>query len=645
MNRFSVHFLFAILVFMNLSTVARAQYKARPVISSLDPASGVPGCKVTITGSNFGPEYEVFYNGVKLDPISVSETQIVVTLPKDAVQGRFTLKGPIHQVVSPQVFWILQPQVAPLVNDISPDNGPPDTVVVITGKHFSSKSHENTVRIASTPMQVRSATPTRIEAIVPATAKSGNISVQVYNAGQATSAKTFTVLAQLKIESADPPVGPPGTRVTLHGSGFSGKGGQNNVTLAGKKCRVVRANPNELVVDIPSKGVSTGRFAVDVKGLGSAELATVFRVANPPEISSFAPESGEANREVAIKGAHFGVEAGRAKVVLAGRKCKILGFSDDEIRVTVPKGAVSGPFEVIIEDMGSAVSRESFEVWAPLAVTSMEPNQGLPGTEIKLFGTGFRANPKDHKLVIGSKAVEIDRIDNSALVFKIPEDAPDGDVSLRLEVAQRGATAIAMPLNVMHSPQIDGFSPSRGPAGTIVNITGKYFGDKVSHVRVMLGSQIIPARAVTPTMITLTIPFGAESGQFVVQTVRRGEAKSNGKFETYIPVVINNFLPSIGYAGQEVSIFGSGFEDMAKRNKVTISGMKVAVIEASATRLKVKLPKGVQSGKFKVEAPKRGFAETAGIFNVVEKLGVKSFKPDKGIPGAYVTINGRGTKD
>ncbi len=642
MNRPSSRIVLVIAVLMSLAAVAEAQYKARPIISAIDPTAGPPGSKVTITGKNFGSEYKVYYNGAELKTLSISATKVVVKLPKNAVQGRFTLKGPIHQVVSPQVFWVVRSAVAPVISEIAPVFGPPGTVVSITGKHFSLKSHENAVTIAGTPLQVRSASVNRIEAVIPVGAKTGNITVQVYNAGQATSHQAFTVFAQLMIQSVKPLAGPPGTKVTLRGSGFSTKKKGNTVTLSGKKCKILRQSASEIVVQVPTKGAQTGRFAVNVRGVGKTESANIFPVAYPPQVTAFVPAAGGIGQEVAIQGKHFGMSPQAVQVMLTGRACQVLGVTDNEIRIRVPQGAVSGPLEIIVKGMGSSASKQAFEVWAPLAVTRMEPLYGLPGTEVRIWGTGFRTKPEQHTVIIGNKTVKIEKIDGGALMFKIPVDAPDGQVSLRLEVKDRGATMIAMPLTVMHSPQIDGFTPKRGPAGTVVTITGKYFGTKVTHVRVLLGHQIVQARAVTPTMIRLTVPPGSPTGNFVVQTVRRGKAASKNKFETYIPVHVTNFLPSMGYAGQVVSIFGSGFETVAKRNKVTLGGAKIKVFEATPTRLKVKLPKKVKPGRFRVEVAGRGHSETLAQFVIVEKLSVKGFTPGSGVPGTYVTIKGRG---
>ncbi|MCK9463210.1 MAG: IPT/TIG domain-containing protein [Proteobacteria bacterium] len=630
----------AVLLF---ARAAEAQYQARPVISTLTPTSGPPGTFVTISGVNFGNEYRVEYNGVPLTPKKIAPNEIVVQLPMNAVQGRFTLRGPVHTVTSAQVFWVIQTVAAPVIMSIDPVVGPPGTTVTINGNNFSGKGHENTVLISGIPLTVRSATATRIQAVIPPGANTGNITVQVYNAGQATSPQSFTVLAQLKIDQMDPQMGPPGTHVTLVGSGFSTKAKDNTVMLGDAKCKIVSVEPGRIVVQVPKKNVSTGRFNVTVKGLGSYEHPAPFPVVYPPEISSFTPLAGNVGTVVSIKGLHFDGDPSRIQVLLTGRVCPVTLATPNEIRVQVPQGAVSGKFKVIIPQMGTAESDAAYEVWAPLAVTRMDPLFGLPGTEVRIDGSGFRGKPADHSLFMNAQKIDIVRIDNGGLVFKIPANAPDGPVSLRLEVAERGATMIPMTLTVLHSPEIAGFSPTRGSIGTPVMVTGNYFGTQPNHVRVLLGGQVVPITSITPTQVSFSVPPGAITGSIEVQTVRRGNATTGKKqFEVYVPVQALNFLPSLGYEGQTVHLFGSGFDTNPKQNTVTLNGVKLTVLEASPTRLKVKLAKKITSGTFRVEVPGRGFSETIQRFSVVQQLKVKSFAPANGVPGTYVVIKGLG---
>ncbi|MCU0664571.1 MAG: IPT/TIG domain-containing protein, partial [Myxococcota bacterium] len=641
-RRTSISLVFTLLPALLATAAAAQDYKARPVIDALEPAAGPPGTQVRIKGQNLGPEYKVFYNNIAVQPISASNKEIVVQIPPNAVQGRFTLQGPMHRLTSQQVFWVVQARVAPVVTNLEPTIGPPGTAVIVTGSNFSAKAHENAVTIGGAPLMVRSASPTRIEAIISPTAKTGNITVQVYNAGQATSQKAFTVLAQIKIDALSPPSGPPGTKVKIIGSGFSDKKANIKVTLGGKPVKLLSSSANEIVVEIPMKGAEAGRFAVEIKGVGSFEFPTAFPVVFPPVISGITPTSGPIGTEIVIKGKGFGANQAAAQVTLTGRPCAVTSVTDSEIHAFVPQGAGSGKLQVTVAQMGMAESKEGFEVWAPLAVTRMEPMWGVPGTEVRLWGTGFRSNPADHTLYIGSAKVPVSQIENGVIIFKIPQEVPDGPLTLTLEVKERGSAPIAFPLQVAHSPEIANITPTRGSVGTLVTITGKYFSDQASHLRLTLNGQVIAINAVTPTALTFAVPLGATNGPIEIQTKRRGNAKSKAPFEVFTPVQVTSVVPTGGIVGSAVTIFGGGFEAVAKNNKVTLSGKPVTVLEAGESRLKVQVPKGATTGKFRVEVKGRGFGEPPLNFAVVNPINVKTFKPDKGTPGTYVRITGEG---
>ncbi|MDD5309919.1 MAG: IPT/TIG domain-containing protein, partial [Deltaproteobacteria bacterium] len=481
-----------------------------------------------------------------------------------------------------------------------------------------------------------------IQAVVPPSARTGNVTVQVFNAGQATSPMAFTVLAELKIASFNPLMGPPGTTVTLKGSGFSTTKKDNTVRLGDQVCKILSATPNELVVSVPSKNAKSARFSVEVKGLGTFESPNYFPVVYPPQITGFSPPAGNVGTEVTVEGLHLAANPPATQVLLTGRACEIISVQDAAIRVRVPQGAVSGPIKVVIAQMGEGESKGAFEVWAPLAVTRMEPPAGLPQTEVRLWGTGFRTNPGDHTLYMADKPVPIERIDQGALVFKVPADAPDGPVMLRLDVKDRGGTMIAMPLQILHTPVIDGFKPERGPVGTAVEISGKYFGSQLNYVRVLLGGQIVPLSSVNPNSIVFSVPPGAVSGKIEVQTPRRGNVAATKPFDVYVPVTVSGFLPTMGIENEIVHIFGSGFETVAKNNIVTMNGVKLQVIEATQTQLKVKLNGKVATGSLRVEVPNRGFMESIQKFTILTKLEVRDFEPKKGVPGSLVTIKGKG---
>lgn len=75
-------------------------------------------------------------------------------------------------------------------------------------------------------------------------------------------------------------------------------------------------------------------------------------------------------------------------------------------------------------------------------------------------------------------------------------------------------------------PVIDSFTPSTGPVGTQVTLTGSGF---TGTTAVLLGTTAAPFTVDSDTSLSVTVPEGATSGQFNV-TTPEGEATSAGTF-------------------------------------------------------------------------------------------------------------------
>jgi len=636
----------AILAVLLVSAQAAGQersktYVIRPVIDSFSPERGLPGTQVTITGRAFSPEYTVWLGGIQLKPVELAESKIVVEIPPGALTGRITLKGASFSVESRQVFWVVESKEAPVITGISPTQGAPGTAVRILGRGFSAMINENVVTLNGKPVTVTDATKDKITLTIPLGSEDGYFQVRIKDGPSATGSQKFTVLAALSIEKMVPEAGPPGSRVQLVGKGFSAKPREDTVTLAGTPCRVIQAAPDSLYVET-TRQATTGRFSVKLPDGNRAESPMDFQVAYAPKIVNLVPAAGYLGSEFTVSGSNFGTDPALAVVTLGGMPCKVIEVNDTLIRAIVPNNAVSGKVRVSLERRGSDESAKPFEVWAPVSVARMDPVTGTPGTLVTLTGTGFRTKTTDHVVYMGPQKIKVESLGNGTLSFKLPEDAPDGNVNFRVEVIDRGETTVTVPFFVYHAPVITSFEPSRGPAGTKVTVKGQYFDTVITHIRILLNGQLCRITSIVPDQITLLVPNEAKTGPFEVQTVRRGNAASNQKFEVYEPVRITGVLPSAGYEGMAVHIFGSGFEASARGNKVTLNGLPVKIDSVEATKMIVSVPKKATSGKFMIEVAGRGNAESPQPFEVVEKVEVTSFTPAQGIPGALVTIKGKG---
>ncbi len=309
-----------------------------------------------------------------------------------------------------------------------------------------------------------------------------------------------------------------------------------------------------------------------------------------------------------------------------------------------------GEFQLAVNRMKSSPSSSAFEVELPLKAINMKPTQAPRGGEVTIYGTGFSRNLKDNHLLIGAITTKAVRLEEGAVVFKIPKNVAGGANGVQLNVKNRGKIDIPVPLIVTEPVRVNTFSPTKGAPNTQITIRGAGFGTSANDVRVSIGGQFARIQSVTPDTIIALVPPGAGSSKITVQTRTNGTAHSKKGFTALSAVTIANFSPTGGGPNQQVRLYGQGFDPNPASNKVTLNGKSLKVLQASGTSLLVQIPEGASSGKFHVAAGNSGKGESSGTFTYAAPVqrppaatfAISGIKPTSGPAGTYVTITGSG---
>ena len=167
--------------------------------------------------------------------------------------------------------------------------------------------------------------------------------------------------APITLSAFAPGSGPPGTIVTITGTGFSATAALNLVTFNGVAATVTAALATSLTVMVPA-GASTGKLAVTVAG-NTAPSAQDFVVtaAGAPSIASFSPASGAAGTVVTVSGTNFNTASGATTVKLNQTSATSSSVTATSLTFTVPPSAGSGRI-VVASPAGSGVSATDFIV-------------------------------------------------------------------------------------------------------------------------------------------------------------------------------------------------------------------------------------------------------------------------------------------
>jgi hypothetical protein len=163
------------------------------------------------------------------------------------------------------------------------------------------------------------------------------------------------------------------------------------------------------------------------------------------------------------------------------------------------------------------------------------------------------------------------------------------------------------------APTVSGFSPTSGPAGTSVTVSGTGFTGATS-----VAFNGVPAQFSVPsdTQITATVPAAATSGAISV-TGPGGTGTSAASFTVTTPPsaapTISGFSPTSGRFGTRVTISGSHFTGTTL---VTFGGGKSAAFTvASDVQITATVPSGAKSGPITVRTG-AGSATSAQTFSV-----------------------------
>ena len=263
-------------------------------------------------------------------------------------------------------------------------------------------------------------------------------------------------------------------------------------------------------------------------------------------------------------------------------------------------------------------------------VISFTPAFGPVGTRVSITGTGLAGatavtiNGTGAALVAGGTA--------TSLTATVTSANTSGLITVTTPL---GTVTSATPFSVGNPPTINRFTPTSGPAGTVVRLTGTNF---VGVTQVTLNGVPIPNFSISDTDLTLTVPNGATTGLLTV-TTPFGTGTSSGVFTVPLRPVIDSFIPNRGPVGTTVVLSGRNFTGATRVGFGGIVATVVPVPGNSDTQLTVKVPAGVLTGPVSVTTP-LGQGVSERFFTVLPTPALTGISPASGVVGTTVTLTG-----
>ena len=584
-----------------------------PTITSFSPGSGPIGTLVTINGTNFVDVGAVTFSGTAASAEVLSATQLRATVPAGAISGKIAVTTPGGTAESADSFSVVVVG-APSITDFSPVSGPSGTAVTITGTDFLGTTSV-TFNGASASFNPAAVTATTIVATVPAGATTGPISVTTPS-GTGTSVASFSVSGPT-VTSFSPTSGEVGTTVTVTGTGFTGA---TAVEFGGVAATSFTVDSNTKITATVPAGALSGSISVTGTG-GTGVSTTAFDVI--PAISGFSPIKGPVGTVVTITGSGFNSATG---VTFGGASAGTYTVnSSTQITAIVPSGAFTGKIGVT-HPGGEVKSAATFtvEIVPPPAITGFSPTSGPVGTLVTISGTGFS----------GATTVTFDGIPadfTGVSATSITATVPAGASTGKIGVTTPGGSTLSSSNYTVTGPIITNFTPTSGPVGTLVTITGTGFSDVTG---VTFNGTSATFSLVSATQITATVPVGATTGKIGVISPG-GTELSSSNFTVTAPTIAG-FSPGTGPVGTVVTITGTG---LTGATAVTFNGVSATYTVNSSTQITATVPAAASTGPIVVTTP-GGTATSSGSFTIPPTIA--GFTPSGGYAGTQVTITGTG---
>lgn len=240
----------------NLLSITSPQVST-PAIIDFSPRTGPPGTQVVVRGINFGSvsgQITVSFNNTNAPVVSVSDTNIITTVPLGATTGQISVSTASGTATSGSPFIVGSDtgNLVPTVTGFAPLIGHSGDLVTITGSNFESEASDNSVLFGANGAGVIAGTPSSLQ--VRANTSSGKISVTTPNGTGISEGEYLSVPDTIDI-----------TKLSYAGRTWFGNNRLVNIPAGDKKGAVI------------FDGILGKRFSIQLFELSSPIKIEIFR--------------------------------------------------------------------------------------------------------------------------------------------------------------------------------------------------------------------------------------------------------------------------------------------------------------------------------------------------------------------------------
>ncbi|MFL9483597.1 IPT/TIG domain-containing protein [Chitinophagaceae bacterium LWZ2-11] len=195
---------------------------------------------------------------------------------------------------------------------------------------------------------------------------------------------------------------------------------------------------------------------------------------------------------------------------------------------------------------------------------------------------------------------------------------------------------------VLPPPVINYITPTGGPVGTVVTISGKNFGSNITVDTVWFNGVASVINYVNDTAISVSPPAQATTGAIALSVA--GKQVTGPVYtvtQLQYPPIISSVTPTVGLVGTTVTIKGKFFGTDITKDTIRFNGAAAVISSLKDTMAIVTVPAQATTGNITLAVS--ALKATGPVYTVAPTLPppvITSFTPASGLPGTIITITG-----
>ena len=466
-----------------------------PIVTAITPANGLQGQLVTVTGDYLNQLRRVRFNDIDAVVQDSSSQKITFLVPATVPRGPQPLA---IQTVGGEVVNRFIVAGTPQITSVSPLNTKPGAELVILGKNFT----DGIVSIngLTTDKTLTTIKDTEIRTIIPATATSGRVTVQVFETLMATSTDTVKIFQPPFITHLVAQDGIAGDKLLIEGRNMS----QLTSVSIGNVPTTFRIISDVQIEAVVPALPASAQVAVTASGIGGSTTAT------DPFFFYLAPSSLVLNPARQFRGKTLTISGKNlyriTAVSISGISVPITSRNEGfDLLVGVPTTAVSGPVTVTSR---AGTASAPLVIIQKAIVSDITPLSAIPGERVVLRGD-FLKDAQIFFTGAATAAADGGKNEDSERSVLVPADAQTGPLRV---INLTNETTTTPAFTVIRLIANGDFTPKSGKVGDEIIFTGQNI-TTVQEVRFSNSASAAAKFVVEGSTIRVTVPTGATSGQ------------------------------------------------------------------------------------------------------------------------------------